>query len=56
MNKQKDIAERQLEEFPDVTLQIGPRILNDEGTLYVFPLYVDDVRVTEGTIDRLLFA
>lgn len=45
-----------LEEFPDVTLQIGPRILNDEGTLYVFPLYVDDVRVTEGTIDRLLFA
>ena len=45
-----------LEEFPDVTLRIGPRILNDEGTLYVFPLYVDDVRVTEGTIDRLLFA
>lgn len=45
-----------LEEFPDTTFRIGPRILNDEGTLYVYPLYVNDVRVTKNTIDRLLFA
>ena len=45
-----------LEEFPDVTLRIGPAVLNDEGTLTVHPLYVNDIRVTEQTIDRLLFA
>ena len=45
-----------LKEFPNVSLRIGPRILNDEGSLYVRPLYVNDVRVTENTIDRLLFA
>ena len=45
-----------LEEFPDVTFRIGPRVLNDEGNLYVHPLYANDVRITEDTIDRLLFA
>lgn len=45
-----------LEEFPDVKFKIGPRVLNAEGNLYVYPLYVNDVRVTEQTIDRLLFA
>lgn len=45
-----------LEEFPNVTFRIGPRILNEEGTLYVHPLYANDVRITEDTLDRLLFA
>ena len=45
-----------LEEFPDAILKIGPKVLNEEETLYVHPLYVNGVRVTEGTIDRLLFA
>ena len=48
--------EFKLEEFPDVTFRIGPRALNEEGSLYVHPLYVNDVRITEDTIDRLLFA
>ena len=48
--------EFKLEEFPDTTFRIGPRILNEEGTLYVHPLYVNDVRVTDDTLDRLLFA
>ena len=45
-----------LEEFPDVILKIGPKVLNEDETLYVHPLYVNGVRVTEDTIDRLLFA
>ena len=45
-----------LEEFPNTTFRIGPRVLNEAGNLYVYPLYVNDVRVTENTIDRLLFA
>lgn len=45
-----------LEEFPNVTFRIGPRILNEEGNLYVHPLYANDVRITEDTLDRLLFA
>lgn len=45
-----------LEELPDVKFRIGPRVLNDEGSLYVYPLYANDVRITEDTIDRLLFA
>lgn len=45
-----------LEEFPDVNFSIGPKVLNEEGNLYVYPLYVNDIRVTENSIDRLLFA
>ena len=48
--------EFKLEEFPDVTFRIGPRVLNADGSLYVHPLYANDVRITEDTIDRLLFA
>lgn len=45
-----------LEELPGVTFRIGPRILNEDGSLYVRPLYANDVRITQSTIDRLLFA
>ena len=48
--------EFKLEEFPDVTFRIGPRVLNADGSLYVHPLYANDIRITEDTIDRLLFA
>ena len=49
-------SEFTLEELPDVTFRIGPKVLNDDGSLYVHPLYANDVRITEDTIDRLLFA
>ena len=42
-----------LEEFPNVTIKLGPRVLNEEGTLYVYPLYVNDVKVTEDRPDEL---
>ena len=45
-----------LEEFTGVTFRVGPKVLNEEGNLYVHPLYVNNVRVTENSIDRLLFA
>ena len=41
--------EFKLEEFPDVTFRIGPRVLNEEGSLYVHPLYVNDVDQAVGT-------
>ena len=48
--------EFKLEEFPDITFRIGPRVLNEEDNLYVCPLYANDVQITQRTIDRLLFA
>ena len=45
-----------LEEFPNAVLRIGPEVLSDDGKYTFHPLYVNDVRVTEETIDRLLFA
>ena len=45
-----------LEELPDVTFRIGPRVLNEEGNKYVYHLWDNDVQITVDTIDRLLFA
>ena len=51
-----DDHEFSLEDFPDAKLRIGPEVLSDDGKHTFHPLYVNDVRVTEETIDRLLFA
>lgn len=36
-----------LEDFPFVKFSIGPKELNADGNKYVYPLYVNDVKVTD---------
>ena len=36
-----------LQEFPNTKFSLGPRVLNEEGTKYVLPLYVNNVKITE---------